>query len=124
MLINIKKVHKDAFYKFQKKENLLFLSNYKEEIIKEKSINIINTGIGLEVLIDSPIDIQLHLTKELMNNNLYMLNYPATIDQDYRGELKIIIYNFNYHSVFLEKNTFISKVILNKIPKIDFIFNK
>jgi dUTP pyrophosphatase len=124
MIVKIKKFFFNAHYEYNQENNSLLITNFQEETFNAKSISIVSTGIGLEVVTSFSMDIQLHLTKEMTDKNLYMINYPATIDKDYRGELKIIIYNFNDYSIILKEKKFISKVIFNKIPKITLISNK
>ena len=49
-----------------------------------------------------------------------MLNTPGTIDSDYRGELKIIIFNHGKEEFIINNNDRIAQMVLMPILKIDF----
>lgn len=96
----------------------LILYNKEIEILEKNSIKIIHTGIFLEILTKKNFDIKLLEVNELINKNLYILNVPGTIDQDYRGEIKIILYNFNQFSVKILNGEKIGKLSFGYHQKI------
>jgi dUTP pyrophosphatase len=54
----------------------------------------------------------------LAEKRLYIINNPATIDQDYRGEIKVILYNFSENSVNILIGDIIGRLSFNMIKKI------
>ena len=50
-------------------------------------------------------------------NNISVLNTPGTIDSDYRGELKIIIYNHGNEDFTVNNSDRIAQMILTPVVK-------
>ena len=53
-------------------------------------------------------------------NNISVLNTPGTIDSDYRGELKIILFNHGKEEFIIKNNDRIAQMVLAPVHKIDF----
>ena len=49
-----------------------------------------------------------------------MLNTPGTIDSDYRGELKIILFNHGNDEFIVNNNDRVAQMVLMPVLKIDF----
>ena len=64
----------------------------KSITIKPKTSSLIPTGISIAFSKDYEIQIRPR-SGLAVKNNISVLNTPGTIDSDYRGEIKIIIYN-------------------------------
>tara|TARA_B110001450_G_scaffold167956_1_gene156576 strand:+ start:697 stop:1011 length:315 start_codon:yes stop_codon:yes gene_type:complete len=65
-------------------------------IIKPKTSFLVPTG--LSVAFSKNYEIQVRPRSGLAaKNNITVLNSPGTIDSDYRGEIKVIIYNHGNH---------------------------
>ena len=52
-------------------------------------------------------------------NNISVLNTPGTIDSDYRGELKIIIYNHGNEDFTVNNSDRIAQMILTPVVKME-----
>ena len=52
-------------------------------------------------------------------NNISVLNTPGTIDSDYRGEIKIILFNHGKENFKINNNDRIAQMILTPVIKID-----
>ncbi len=52
-------------------------------------------------------------------NNISVLNTPGTIDSDYRGELKIILYNHSKVNFTINNNDRVAQMILTPIIKME-----
>lgn len=48
-----------------------------------------------------------------------ILNSPGTIDADYRGEVKIILINYNEKEFIVKPNMRIAQMVFLKLPKIE-----
>jgi dUTP pyrophosphatase len=117
--LNIKLFDGGLLPKYENNDSFLFITTNKDHLLKPKSVTLISTGIGIELKTNILMDIQLCQITNMTKNNLYMLNYPGTIDMDYRGELKVIIYNFNDYEINIRKGDKVGRLSFNKIKKID-----
>ena len=52
--------------------------------------------------------------------NVTVLNTPGTIDSDYRGELKVILYNHGNNTFIVNNGDRIAQMILTPVLKIEF----
>ena len=52
-------------------------------------------------------------------NNITVLNTPGTIDSDYRGEIKVIIYNHGYDDFIINNGDRIAQMILSPVIKME-----
>tara|TARA_S200000501_G_C20752782_1_gene712460 strand:- start:595 stop:1032 length:438 start_codon:yes stop_codon:yes gene_type:complete len=88
-------------------------------IIKPKSSSIIPTG--LSVAFSEKYELQIRPRSGLAaKNNISILNTPGTIDSDYRGEIKVIIYNHGNEDFVIKNKDRIAQIILTPIEKIEF----
>ena len=87
-------------------------------IIKPQTSAIIPTG--LSVAFSEDYEIQIRPRSGLAaKNNISVLNTPGTIDSDYRGELKIIIFNHSKHDFVVNNNDRIAQMVLTPIAKME-----
>ena len=76
---------------------------------------------GLSVAFSEDYEIQIRPRSGLAaKNNISVLNTPGTIDSDYRGEIKVIIYNHGNEDFIVNKNDRIAQMILTPVLKIEF----
>ena len=75
---------------------------------------------GLSVAFPEKYEIQIRPRSGLAaKNNISVLNTPGTIDSDYRGELKIIIFNHSNHDFVVNNNDRIAQMVLTPIAKME-----
>ena len=75
---------------------------------------------GLSVAFPQKYEIQIRPRSGLAaKNNISVLNTPGTIDSDYRGEIKVILFNHGNKNFKVNNNDRIAQVILTPIMKID-----
>ena len=75
---------------------------------------------GLSVAFPKEYEIQIRPRSGLAaKNNISVLNTPGTIDSDYRGELKIILFNHGNENFTINNNDRIAQMVLTPIAKID-----
>jgi dUTP pyrophosphatase len=87
-------------------------------IIKPKTSELIPTG--LSVAFSEEYEIQIRPRSGLASkNNISVLNTPGTIDSDYRGELKIIIYNHGNEDFTVNNSDRIAQMILTPVVKME-----
>ena len=86
--------------------------------IKPKRSSLIPTG--LTVAFSKNYEIQIRPRSGLAaKNNISVLNTPGTIDSDYRGEIKVIIYNHGNNDFAINNGDRIAQMILAPVVKIE-----
>jgi dUTP pyrophosphatase len=86
--------------------------------IPPKSSALIPTG--LSIAIPKDCEVQIRPRSGLAAKfNISVLNTPGTIDSDYRGELKIILYNHGNKSFEVKNNDRVAQMVLMPILKIN-----
>jgi dUTP pyrophosphatase len=75
---------------------------------------------GLSVAFSREYEIQIRPRSGLAaKNNITVLNTPGTIDSDYRGELKIILFNHGNENFVINNNDRIAQMVLTPINKME-----
>ena len=91
----------------------------KEVVIKPNSSELIPTG--LQVAIPEEFEIQIRPRSGLAaKESIGVLNSPGTIDSDYRGELKIILFNHGKEDFIINNGDRIAQMVLVPIIKMEF----
>ena len=90
----------------------------KPVTIKSKTSTLIPTG--LSVAFSENYEIQIRPRSGLaVKNNITILNTPGTIDSDYRGEIKVLIFNHGNADFIINNGDRIAQMILSPVVKID-----
>jgi len=75
---------------------------------------------GLSVAFSQEYEIQIRPRSGLAaKNNISVLNTPGTIDSDYRGEIKIILYNHGSSEFIINNKDRIAQMILTPVYKME-----
>ena len=75
---------------------------------------------GLAVAFSSDFEIQIRPRSGLAaKNNISVLNTPGTIDSDYRGEIKVILFNHGKSNFLINNKDRIAQMILTPVIKMD-----
>ena len=75
---------------------------------------------GLSVAFPKEYEIQIRPRSGLAaKSNISVLNTPGTIDSDYRGEIKIILFNHGADNFLINNNDRIAQMILTPIFKME-----
>ena len=106
-------------YKTSGASGMDLMAFIKESInIKSKTSALIPTGIS--VAFSKDYEIQIRPRSGLaVKNNISVLNTPGTIDSDYRGEIKVIIYNHGNNDFTINNGDRIAQMILAPVVKMD-----
>ena len=87
--------------------------------VKSKTSSLIPTG--LSIAFSKDYEIQIRPRSGLAaKNNISILNTPGTIDSDYRGEIKVIIFNHGNDDFIINNGDRIAQMILAPVVKIEF----
>ena len=106
-------------YKTKGASGMDLIAFVKEKIlIKPQTSALIPTG--LSVAFSEDYEIQIRPRSGLAaKNNISVLNSPGTIDSDYRGELKIIIFNHSNHDFIVNNDDRVAQMVLTPIAKME-----
>ena len=86
--------------------------------IKPQTSLLIPTGLSLAFSEDYEIQIRPR-SGLAANNNISVLNTPGTIDSDYRGEIKVIVYNHGNKDFLINNGDRIAQMILTPVVKME-----
>ena len=106
-------------YKTKGASGMDLMAFVKEKIvIKPQTSALIPTG--LSVAFSEDYEIQIRPRSGLAaKNNISVLNTPGTIDSDYRGELKIIIFNHGNHDFIINNDDRVAQMVLTPVAKME-----
>ena len=86
--------------------------------IKPKTSCLIPTGLSMAF--SEEYEVQIRPRSGLAaKNNISVLNTPGTIDSDYRGEIKVIIYNHGNDDFVVNNSDRIAQMILTPVIKME-----
>ena len=75
---------------------------------------------GISVAFPSDFEIQIRPRSGLAaKNNISVLNTPGTIDSDYRGEIKVILYNHGNNDFLINNKDRIAQMVLTPVIKMN-----
>ena len=75
---------------------------------------------GLSVAFSGDYEIQIRPRSGLAaKNNITVLNTPGTIDSDYRGEIKIILFNHGKEDFLINNKDRVAQMILTPVIKME-----
>ena len=88
--------------------------------IKPKTSSLIPTGLSMAFSEDYEIQIRPR-SGLAAKNNISVLNTPGTVDSDYRGEIKVIIYNHGNQNFLINNKDRIAQMILTPVIKMELV---
>ena len=87
-------------------------------VIKAKSFGIVGTGVAAET--PSGFELQLRARSGLAaKRGIGLVNGIGTIDENYRGEIKAVLFNFGEEDFVIEKGDRIAQICFFKTTKIE-----
>ena len=92
-----------------------------EKSITIKSQNSALIPTGLSIAVPEDMEVQIRPRSGLAaKSNISVLNTPGTIDSDYRGEIKIILFNHGKEEFIVNNGDRIAQMILMPVIKAEF----
>ena len=88
-------------------------------IIKPQSYVLIPTGLSIAIPEDTEVQIRPR-SGLAAKSSISVLNTPGTIDSDYRGEIKIILFNHGKEEFIVNNGDRIAQMILMPVIKAEF----
>ena len=91
----------------------------KKIVIKAGENALVPTGISIAIPEDTEVQIRPR-SGLAAKNNISVLNTPGTIDSDYRGEIKIILFNHGKKDFVVNNNDRVAQMIIMPVIKAEF----
>jgi len=106
-------------YKTDGASGMDLMALVKEPInLKPNSSCLVPTGLA--VAFSRDFEIQIRPRSGLAaKNNISVLNTPGTIDSDYRGEIKVILFNHGKNDFLINNKDRIAQMILTPVIKME-----
>ncbi len=90
----------------------------EEKVIKSGETELVRTGIAIELPLGTEAQIRPRSGLAL-KHSVTLLNSPGTIDEGYRGELKIILINHGKSDFKVEKEMRIAQMVIAPIADVN-----
>ncbi|GAA8225185.1 dUTP diphosphatase [Helicobacter pylori] len=122
MKIKIQKIHPNALIpKYQTEGSSGFdLYAVEEVTIKSHSVGLVKIGICLSLEVGYELQVRTRSGLAL-NHQVMVLNSPGTVDNDYRGEIKVILANLSDKDFKVQVGDRIAQGVVQKTYKAEFI---
>ncbi len=120
MKIRVKLVHKDAIPPSYATPGAsgMDITSIEETIIPPGELRAIRTGIAVEI--PRGYEAQIRPRSGLaLKHKIGILNSPGTIDSDYRGEVKILAFNFGKTPFTVKKGMRIAQMVITPVIQVD-----
>lgn len=117
--LKVKLIHEDAKLPFSANEGDagLDLFSVEEKIIKAGESELIGTGIEIEL--PKGTEAQIRPRSGLaLKHSITVLNTPGTIDEGYRGEIKVILINHGKEDFKVEKQMRIAQMVIAPVLQV------
>ena len=99
----------------------LDLMAFIEKSIKLNPKESVLVPTGISIAIAEDLEIQIRPRSGLAaKSNISVLNTPGTIDSDYRGEIKVILFNHGNNEFIINNKDRIAQMVLAPIIKAEF----
>ena len=96
------------------------LMAFIEEPIKITPNSIYLVPTGLSMAFSEDYEVQIRPRSGLaVKNSITVLNTPGTIDSDYRGEIKIILFNHGKEDFIINNKDRVAQMILTPVVKME-----
>lgn len=119
-ILNIKLIHNDAKMPYRANEGDagLDLFSVEDVIIPSGQSALISTGIQMEL--PKGTEAQVRPRSGLaLKHSVTVLNSPGTIDEGYRGEVKVILINHGKEEFRVEKHMRIAQMVIAPVFQVE-----
>ena len=119
MKIKFKKLHPEAQLPasaYERASGFDLVAN-EDILIQTGQIYSVNTGLQLADVSDPDIEIQIRPRSSLAEKWIIIPNSPATIDNDYRGEIKILLLNLGRFTHKIKKGEKYAQLVISRVVR-------
>jgi len=89
-------------------------------VIEKGKVGLVPTNLRVEIPVGYEIQVRPR-SGLAAKNGIGILNSPGTIDSDYRGEIKIILFNFGEEDFVIKRGDRIAQMTLSKVYRANLI---
>lgn len=118
----IKLIHEDAKLPYRANEGDAGLDLYavEEKIIKPGETALVATGLQIEL--PKGTEAQIRPRSGLaLKHSITVLNSPGTIDEGYRGEIKVILINHGKEDFKVDKDMRIAQMVIASVLNVELV---
>ncbi|MCU9614160.1 dUTP diphosphatase [Caldibacillus lycopersici] len=117
--LKVKLIHHDAKLPYRANEGDagLDLFSIEEKIIKPGEAELIRTGIQMELPRGTEAQVRPRSGLAL-KHSITVLNSPGTIDEGYRGEIKVILINHGKEDFKVERHMRIAQMVIAPVLQV------
>ncbi|MCI7003584.1 MAG: dUTP diphosphatase [Eubacteriales bacterium] len=122
-VVKFKKLNKDAIIPdyAHKGDAGMDLYSIQDDIIEPLTWKLIPTGLACELPEGTEGQVR-SKSGIALKNGVFVLNTPGTVDENYRGEIGVVLYNLNTKEPFvIKKGQKIAQYVINAIEYVDTI---
>lgn len=122
-VVKFKKLNKDAIIPdyAHKGDAGMDLYSIQDDIIEPLTWKLIQTGLACELPEGTEGQVR-SKSGIALKNGVFVLNTPGTVDENYRGEIGVVLYNLNTKEPFvIKKGQKIAQYVINAIEYVDTI---
>lgn len=97
----------------------VYSANTEDIIIEPNKLALVSCGFAIAL----PIGFEAQIRPRsglALKHQIGVLNSPGTIDSDYRGEVKVILFNFGDENFVVTPNSRIAQMVISKHESVDF----
>ncbi|HBC95874.1 MAG TPA: dUTP diphosphatase [Clostridium sp.] len=119
MKLLIKKINPEARIPFyaHSGDAGLDLFSVEEVLIKPMERKLVHTGIGIQL--PSNTEAQVRPRSGLaLKYGITLLNSPGTVDEGYRGEIKVLMINLSRESFLVERGMKIAQMVVKPVKQV------
>lgn len=89
--------------------------------IQPDEIKVVTTGLFINIPMNNEylLEAQIRSRSGMSQKGIIILNSPGTIDNDYNGEIKLIVMNCNRHTQKIIKGTRLAQIVFCRVEKIE-----
>jgi dUTP pyrophosphatase len=121
MVFKVKKLHPEAILPKRAffSDAGLDLFTYQNVTIAKNSRILVKVGFAVEIPVGYEIQIRSR-SGNALKHGITVLNSPGTIDQQYRGEIGVILYNSSDEDITFEAGKAVAQMVVSKVELFDF----
>ncbi len=122
-IVKFKKLNPDAIIPDYAHEGDAGMDLYsiQDDIIEPLKWKLIPTGLACELPAGTEGQVR-SKSGIALKNGVFVLNSPGTVDENYRGEIGVILYNLNTKDPFvIKKGQKIAQYVINQVECVDII---
>ena len=87
--------------------------------LRPGDVKLVGTGVYMQI--PDGYECQIRPRSGLASKCVVVLNSPGTIDSDYRGEVKVLLYSFNNERFIIREGDRIAQAVFTKVPSVELI---